>query len=457
MNPHATSFQGKRIALFGYGIEGQSILSYLSRYDVESITIYEEAKKSKELSCVVSAYPDIPISIHIGPFPTHDDSDILFRSPGIRPDISAFAYAKRHGALVTSATNVFFAACKGKIIGVTGTKGKGTTSAWIAEMLKADDKHVYLGGNIGTSPLDFLDKVTPDDWIVLELSSFQLWDCDQSPHIGVVVMVTTDHLDVHKDSREYETAKTQMFAYQSSEDYCVVNWDHERSRGFADWGQGIVYKTSTREQFIPGAYVKGISLYVHDGSHEQEIGNIADISIPGPHNIQNALSAIMAATLAGCKSDAIHKALLSFKGLPHRLEFVREYHGIRFYDDSFSTTPETSIAAIQSFKSPKILILGGSSKGSDFSQLGKLLSQDFSVKTIIGIGDEWKKIKNQIQNPDMHVVEGCNTMQEIISSVLLCAKRGDIVLLSPGCASFGMFQNYKERGNLFKQEVYNLS
>lgn len=453
MNPHKTSFQDKHVSLFGYGVEGKSILAYLLHHNVASITIYDEYVTKDECSHLTSAYPHISISIHTGPFPAKDDADILFRSPSLRPDHLVFKHAKQRGALVTTATNIFFAGCKGKIIGVTGTKGKGTTAAWITEMLRSQGKTVYLGGNIGISPLDFLDTVTVDDWVVLELSSFQLWDCDASPHIGVIVMVTVDHLDIHKNSSEYESAKAQLYAYQSSQDYCVVNWDHERSRTFLRYAKGVVYKTSAMNQYAPGAYVRESALYVHDGNIEEKIGSVTDISLPGSHNIQNALSAIMAATLAGCSRDAIYNALRSFKGLPHRLEFVGEYSGIRFYDDSFSTTPETTMAAIQAFPHPKILILGGASKGSDFSQLGSMISHEPSIKAIIGIGDEWQRMKTHIHNPDIRIIEGCHTMKDILSSVLSCAGDGDVVLLSPGCASFGMFKNYKERGDLFKQEV----
>ena len=456
MNPHARSFSGNHVSLFGLGIEGQSIVTFLLRENVSSVTVYDEKLDANTLEQKISQFKDKRLKGIAGTFPKAVTSQVLFRSPGLRPDLSVFVEARTRHALVTSSTNVFFARCPGTIIGVTGTKGKGTTSALITEMLKAEGKDVYLGGNIGTAPLDFLPQLSKDSWVVFELSSFQLWDIDASPHIGVVVMVTVDHLDVHVDSREYEWAKSQMLRYQTTDDYCVINWDYPNGRKMAQEGEGIVFRTSANQEYKPGAYVKGKQLLYADGVQEETICTIDAISIPGPHNIQNALSAITAAKIVGCTNNTVVKALSSFKGLPHRLEFIAEKNEAMYYNDSFSTTPETTIAAIRSFSEPKIIIIGGSFKGSDFSELGEVINASQSIKAIIGIGEEWSRIKKYIHNSRILIKEGCTSMNEIISTAYAVSKKGDVVLLSPGCASFDMFESYKQRGNQFRELVRQL-
>lgn len=457
MNTHLSSFTHKSIAVFGYGIEGKSIVQFLLAEHAKRIVIYEEKQVEQSVTEEVESFGST-VQFHSGPFPQEVDADVLFRSPGLRPDLPVFVTAKRSFKLVTSSTNVFLARCPCRVIGVTGTKGKGTTSALLTDMLRADGKDVYLGGNIGTPPLDFLAKLTNDSYVVLELSSFQLWDCDRSPHIGVIVMVTADHMDVHTDIQEYLFAKNHMLRHQQQNDFAVINWDHPNSQTISSEGFGIVYKTSLRETYHPGAYVSEGAFVYHDGHKSERIAETSELFIPGEHNIQNALSAIVAARLSGCSITAIQQGLKTFKGLPHRIELVGTIDGVSYYDDSFSTVPETAIAAIQAFYQPKIVILGGSSKQSDFHQLGNVISNSTSIRAIIGIGNEWERIKSKIKNPKSNIqtIEDCKNMEEIVGSAKQVAQPGDVVLLSPACASFDMFQNYKDRGNQFKEHVRNI-
>lgn len=453
MNPHAISFTNKKVSVYGLGVEGQSIVQFLLREKASSIRVYEEVGNQEDLNERINAFHADTITGSVGPF-VLDDCDVVFRSPGMRPDLSVFQTAREKGVLVTSSSNVFFARCPCPIIGVTGTKGKGTTSALITEMLKEEGREAFLGGNIGVPPLDFLDKLRSTSWVVLELSSFQLWDLDASPHIGVTVMVTVDHLDLHTSETEYLEAKSILYKYQNpSIDLAVVNWDHSNSQAVSVASEAPLYKTSVIHTQSVGSYLRANNLVFCDGTKEETVAKVSDIALPGPHNIQNALSALTAAKLADVSNTSIVRALQTFKGLPHRLEFVEEINGVSYYDDSFSTTPETAIAAIQSFSQPKVLILGGSTKNSDFSQLGEIINQSTSIKSIVGIGQEWARIKHHIVRQDIRVIEGCTTMKDIIQEIQKIVQPGDVVLLSPGCASFGLFLNYKERGNHFKQEV----
>ena len=322
-------------------------------------------------------------------------------------------------------------------------------------MLKKEGMDAYLGGNIGKPPLDFLDKLNARSIVVLELSSFQLVDLDKSPHIGVILMTTSEHLNWHKDISEYVDAKRNILRFQSSDDFAIINRDYPASLESDVFTEGKVFYVSRERAGYDGCFVSDGKITVQIKGQTYSLISTKDILLPGKHNLENVCAAVMAATLAGVWKENIASVLRSFKGLEHRLELVREINGVKYYDDSFSTTPETAIAAIEAFKSPEILILGGSSKGSDFTELGRIVSSTKNIKAIIGIGIEWPKIKSKIKSKVL-IVEGAKNMQQIVAAASKIAKTGDVVLLSPACASFDMFKNYKDRGEQFKKEVKNL-
>ncbi|MBI3070322.1 MAG: UDP-N-acetylmuramoyl-L-alanine--D-glutamate ligase, partial [Candidatus Levybacteria bacterium] len=299
---------------------------------------------------------------------------------------------------------------------------------------------------------------------------------------------TSEHLDYHKDVYEYVEAKRNLLRFQTASDFAILNKDYPASRESDTEIKGKVFWVS-REGIAEGCFVRGKKIIVRGAEvahknflvpHSQtarhansenfvgslrtkdiEIIGIKDILLPGAHNLENVRAAVMAATLAGVSKRNIVSVLKTFKGLPHRLELVREVGGVRYYDDSFSTTPETAIAAIQAFKNPEILILGGSSKGSDFTELGRIISETKNIKTIIGIGVEWPKIKLKItkacrfaiKNEKLKIIEGLKDMRSIVRKAKELTEAGDVVLLSPACASFDMFKNYKDRGEQFKKEA----
>jgi UDP-N-acetylmuramoylalanine--D-glutamate ligase len=367
---------------------------------------------------------------------------------------SIISKAGRENLPVTSATKIFFDICPCPIIGVTGTKGKGTTSTLIHEMLRKQGFDSYLGGNIGIPPLDFLSKLGRDSRVVLELSSFQLQDMTKSPQIAVVLMVTSEHLDYHRDVEEYVGAKRNILKHQTFSDFAVINKDYPASNESDIYTNGHVYFVSRERDVDHGAYIRDGLVWFKDKEGEERIISTKDILLPGGHNLENVCAAIVAARLAGVETPNIASVLKEFKGLEHRLELVRLFNGVKYYDDSFSTTPETAIAAIEAFEEPEILILGGSSKNSDFSELGKTIREAKNIKAIIGIGEEWPKIKAQIGRlPNTHIIEDATNMEQIVKAAKILGEVGDVVILSPACASFDMFKNYKERGNRFKEYV----
>ncbi len=359
---------------------------------------------------------------------------------------------------------------------MTGTKGKGTTSSLIHQMLKAGGKEAFLAGNIGVPALDILPEMDRRSWAVLELSSFQLIDLEKSPPIGVALMVTSEHLDWHADTDEYAAAKSNIVRWQRPEDFAVLAEDYPLSRGFADLTEGTVFMFSRHHAVSRGAWAEDGSFWFSAGAPggaggkkergeiamigpKEKICPVASLRIPGEHNWENACAAITAGKLAGISNEDIASAIANFRGLEHRLELVAETGGVRWYDDSYSTTPDASVVALEAFAAPKVMILGGSPKGSDFSALGRAIAGSESVRAVVGIGAEWPRIREQIvahmpaHREKVRTIEGCETMADIVAAAHEAAEPGDVVILSPGCASFGMFKNYTDRGNRFKEEV----
>lgn len=453
------SFKNKKTAVIGIGVEGISSAKFLLEKGV-SVSILDKKNKDQVDKEYLKQAKKLGAKLVLGEKYLNDLDQFSFivRSPGVKLDTQEIKSVISSGANVTSQTKIFFDLTPCQIIGVTGTKGKGTTSSLIYEMLKIQGKDAYLGGNIGVPPLDFLDKLNEQSIVVLELSSFQLQDLKKSPHIGVMLMTTSEHLDYHKDLPEYIESKRNLLRFQDKEDFAVINKDYIASRESDVLTNGQIYQISREDELSRGCYVRDGKIVISfpDGAFNKktiDIVKTSDILLPGEHNLENVCAAVMTAYLAGITKQNIAQVLKTFKGLEHRLELVREVRGVRYYDDSFSTTPETAIAAIKAFKEPEILILGGSSKRSDFKELGKTILNSTNIKAIIGVGEEWIRIKFELPNSKIPVIEGCKNMKEIVKEARKLAEKGDVVLLSPACASFGMFKNYKDRGNKFKEEV----
>jgi len=257
---------------------------------------------------------------------------------------------------------------------------------------------------------------------------------------------------------EYLEAKRNMLKFQTEKDFAILNIDYPATRESDLFTDAKVFHVSREDEVGEGCFVRDDKVWLRLNGVEKKIIDVSEILLPGKHNWENVCAATLAASLSGVNAENIKKVLKTFKGLPHRLELVSTIKGVRYYDDSFSTTPQTAIAAIQAFSEPKILILGGSSKNSDFKELGEIISENESIKAIIGIGLEWSRIKAELKtnNSKLKIIENCFNMEEIVSEASKIAEIGDIVLLSPACASFGMFENYKDRGDKFKKEVLNL-
>lgn len=435
-----------KIAIIGYGIEGRAIANYLHKHGFEDLTICDEREQIKDL-------PE-HANVQLGrvAFEGLTNFDLVFRSPGIalsRPELRS---AINSGTRFTSVTKFFFEKCPCAVIGVSGTKGKGTTTSLIYEILKAAGKDAHIGGNIGESPTTFLDELTEESVVVLELSSFQLEDLKQSPNIAIVLNITRDHLDYHKNVEEYRQAKEALIKFQGEDDTAIINQDYEGSREFAKLGDGKKLFYSRRE--AADAHVDGEGLIVLG----EKIGTTQDILLRGTHNHENVLPACLAAKLLGVSNETILQTLKEFQGLPHRLEFVCERNGVQYFNDSFSTTPETSMAAIRAFEEPLYLIAGGSEKHSDFTKWAKDCALSPNLKMVLLMGDTADRMEGKLQdaieqNPREEILDivRVNNLEEAFAFLKSQNKPGNVVLMSPACASFGLFQNYKERGHTFKE------
>lgn len=426
-----------KIAILGYNIEGQVSYNYFAAQGHELVIRDQNPKlvlPKGAQSVLGETYLD-----------DLDDFDMLVRTPGLAPHLILERNPGVAG-MMTTQLNEFLRVCPTKnIIGITGTKGKGTTSTLIAKMLEAAGKTVWLGGNIGLPPLTFLSELTADSWVVLELSSFQLIDLKSSPHIAVCLMVVPEHLNWHADMAEYVQAKSNLFAHQSSGDIAIYCATNETSKKIANKGQAhkIPYYAP------PGAFIDNASIVING----QTICNTGDLKLPGQHNWQNACAAATVTWQATENITAIRSVLTTFTSLEHRLEFVRKLDGVKYYNDSYGTTPETAIVAIQAFDEPKIIILGGADKGASYEELAQTVAAS-SIRKVLLIGEQAARIKAALKIAGFtNTMDGGTTVQEIAATAHSEAQPGDVVLFSPACSSFDMFPNYKERGEQFKQAL----
>ncbi|MFC1625560.1 UDP-N-acetylmuramoyl-L-alanine--D-glutamate ligase [Patescibacteria group bacterium] len=408
----------KNVAILGYGIEGKDVKKFIKSRGLK-VDILDRKYDKYYLKDL-------------------DKYDTIIRSPGVYRYSPELVKAEKAGVEITSAIKIFFDLCPGKIIGVTGTKGKGTTSTLIYEILKNAGYNVYLAGNIGKPYLELLPRLTKKSWVVMEMSSFQLIDMQKSPVISVVLNITSDHLDWHKSQKEYVEAKKNIVKYQLKNDWAVLNKDYKKSESFEK-------------------YTKARVIFFSKNKLENEYRK--DLLLRGVHNLENIAAAVAVGKILKIKSEIMLDTVRSFKGLEHRLELVRRVNGVTFYNDSFATGPQPTIAAIKSFTEPITIILGGSKKGLNYKELGKAIKMTKNIKNIILIGTTASKIVKSLGNKETDIKIynlGFTPMKEIVAKAYHVSKKGSVVILSPASASFDMFENYKDRGNQFKKAVLAL-
>ncbi|MCL2444642.1 UDP-N-acetylmuramoyl-L-alanine--D-glutamate ligase [Candidatus Saccharibacteria bacterium] len=433
-----------KIAILGFGAEGQSAHRYFrTNFPEYQIDIYDQKFIANEKITIrqIDKLTDINFSSY----------DMIIRSPSVPPKpIYQKALADHGGRAdkfeLTSCTKIFLDKCSAPIIGVTGTKGKGTVCSIAKALLAAAGKHAFLVGNIGTPALDILDQIKPDSTVVYEMSSFQLWDLKKSPQIAIYTLLAPDHLDVHGSLDDYIEAKTQIARHQNPEDTFIYYTGSQIATAAA------ALSPATHKFPYPsesGAYIRDDNFYFA----EHKICSTDTLNLPGHHNKENALAAITAVWSIIDDPVAIAKGLKDFTSLPHRLEFVRELDDVKYYDDNFSSATPALEVAVQAFDNPVILIAGGYDKGIDYSDLSKFLAEQPNLKKIILIGQTAKKIAAGLPE---NLFTHADTLHSAVTSARELSSAGDVILMSPGCASFDMFKNFSDRGDQFQTLVRDL-
>ncbi len=413
-----------------------------------------DSRTEAEIGEAIAKLKDAGVTLELGSHreKTFLEQDLIVPSPGVPADEPHLRTARAKGVTIWSEIELAYRFIKGRLIGITGSNGKTTTTSLIEHILKTAGMQTILAGNIGTPLIGCVDAMKEDTCTVVELSSFQLELIDTfRPNISVFLNLTPDHLDRHHTFEAYGAAKARLFENQTGEDAAILNADDAATTPYAP-SLPRVYWFSRKQRVAQGAYVRGEEIVFRQDGAEETLLKLEDIPLAGGHNVENVLAAAAAARLAGVSAAAIAKGVRTFAGVEHRLEFVAEIAGVRYYNDSKATNVDATLKALDAFPGRILVILGGKDKGSDYSPLQKLLREKAILALLIGAAAE--KIENQISGSV--ALERAETLERAVETASHAAQRGDVVLLAPACASFDQFQNYEHRGRVFKDLVKQL-
>jgi len=446
LEEYLRSLEGKRILVLGMGVSNQPLLRLLLSHGLD-VTACDKANTPE-----LRAFADLGAKLNLGEhYLEHLSADVVFRTPGMHPGRPELVRLQEQGAVLTSEMEAFFEVCPCRMIAVTGSDGKTTTTTLISELLRQAGHRVFVGGNIGRPLLDQADQMRPEDFAVLELSSFQLMTMQASPQIAVVTNLAPNHLDVHKDMEEYVQAKKNIFLHQGPDDLLVLNQDNAITRDFAPEARGSLRRFSRQERLEDGLWDDGNAIR----RGEAVVIRHEDILLPGVHNLENYMAAICA--VQDYISDEDVRAVAArFGGVEHRIELCREKDGVRYYNDSIASSPSRTIAGLRSFSQKLILIAGGYDKHIPYDVLGPEITAH--VKHLVLTGATAGKIRAAVEAapdyaPGSPVIEEYEDFAQAVRAAALAAEPGDMVILSPASASFDKFKNFMERGETFKRLV----
>ncbi len=451
--------RGKRVAFCGIGGSNLPLVRIFHQKGAEVIAC--DRRTRDQLGAPADELEGEGVELRLGPdYLDELDVDIIFRTPGMKFDMPELCEARSRGIAVTSEMEVFFDLCPCKIYAVTGSDGKTTTTTIISEMLRAAGKKVHLGGNIGRPLLPEIEEIAPDDVAVVELSSFQLISMRRSPDVAVVTNLAPNHLDIHKDMAEYIDAKKNILLHQNAFGRAVLNCDNEITAGFASCTRGQTLFFSRRESCKAGAWLGEDGMICFTvGGITTPVMSRTDIKIPGNHNVENYLAAITA-VWGSVDTETMRKVARDFSGVEHRAEFVRELRGVKYYNDSIASSPTRTASGTLSLYDRKIiLIAGGYDKKIPFDSLGPVIVE--KVKLLILLGATAGKIENAVRAATTYragrpEIVRVSSMEEAVRAAAGAAEVGDIVSLSPACASFDLYPNFEARGRHFKELVQSL-
>ncbi|MCH7699515.1 MAG: UDP-N-acetylmuramoyl-L-alanine--D-glutamate ligase [Chloroflexi bacterium] len=448
---------GKRVTVLGLGIEGVDLVRYLTSQGA-NVTV-SDAKSPEALSARIKELDKLPVSFSLGENRIADaaEADMLFVSQGVPLTLPAIEAAREQGVQISSMTRLFLEQCPGPVIGITGSSGKTTTTALVAAMFKAADRKHVVGGNIGTGLLGLLECITPETTAILELSHSQLETAGRSPHIACVLNVTPNHLDRYSWD-EYMMLKLGILLEQSRDDVAVLNLDDEVACSFATEAPGSVvwFSAAGPPAGEKSAFVQGGSIFWRQGSVDTKIVDVEEIPLRGAHNVQNVLAAVAVAGAAGLPPEAIGKAIREFQPIKHRLEFIAIADGASYYNDTIATTPERTLAALASFDERIVLLLGGREKHLPLEDFAEQAVARCAAIVCFGesAGLFEEALASAAGEADLDLpIERVEMLADALESARGLAQPGDVVLLSPACASYDAYQNFEERGDDFRRLV----
>ncbi len=456
--------KGKRVAVIGLGVSNIPLVKYLLTLDAK-ITVFDKRPIEKLDLELCESFSSAGVIFSLGENYLENliGFNYIFRSPSMRPDLKEVEEEIKKGAILTSEIEMLLELCPSKIIGVTGSDGKTTTTTLIYKFLNEEGYNCYLGGNIGIPLFSIIDDMKPEDIVVLELSSFQLMTCKKSPNIAVITNISPNHLDIHKDYKEYIDAKRNIYLNQDEDNLLILNYDNEITRSFEETAKAKIRYFSSHYDLQNGVTLDDSDtvINIRENGDKREVIKTSEIKLMGRHMLEDCMAAI-----ATCKDlisiNSIRKVLTTFNGVEHRNEFVRNLDGVTWRNDSIGSSPTRTIAGLNAFQDKVILIAGGYDKHLDYKDLGKVILE--KVKYLILLGQTKEKIKeatiNAMKDASLRLetipIIECDTLEDAVKKAYKVAKESDIVFFSPASASFDMFKNFEERGNKFKELVNNL-
>ena len=453
---------GRKVAVIGLGVSNLPLIDYL--YELKAqVTVFDKTDVKEISRSILKKITNYGMGMSFGENYLDElvGFDLIFRSPSCLPTTSELMAEAERGAIITTEVEMVIELCPGKVIGITGSDGKTTTTTLISEILKAKEYNVFLGGNIGTPLFTKVSEMTPEDIVVLELSSFQLMDMKISPHISVITNITPNHLDKHTDMDEYINAKKNIFKYQNENDLLVLNYDNEITRSFEKEVPGKIMFFSSKSKIPNGYIVDDNKIKYCENGLRSHILDTKEMFLRGTHNFENASAAIIATRdLVDMRTAC--ETILKFKGVEHRLELVLETKDrIKWYNDSVSSSPTRTIAGLNAFSLRNIvLIAGGYDKNLDYTPLAKPIVDNCKELILLGATSDKieKAVKEELKKQDKKMkIHKCTDLRETVEVAKEVAVQGDIVLFSPASASFDMFKNFAERGKYFKKYVKEIA
>ena len=446
--------KGKNVAVVGIGVSNIPLIKFLVKLGAK-VTAFD-MKSAEELGEISKEFEILGVNLELGKgyLDRLTGFEVVFKTPSMRIDSEALVRCKNQGAYITSEMEEFVRYCKGKVYGVTGSDGKTTTTTIVSKLLSQEGYKTWTGGNIGTPLFSNIEEIKEEDKVVLELSSFQLMTMDAEIDVAIVTNITPNHLDMHKDMQEYIDAKKNVFKYQRENDLLVINDENEITKNLDKEAKGKVVRFSSKKTEGEDAYYKDGKLYVHG----KEVCKKDDIIIKGMHNVENYLAAFLA-VYDEVSIESMKKVAETFGGVHHRCEFIREVDGVKYYNDSIASTPTRTLAGLKAFEKPVILLAGGYDKHVPFEPLAYEGYEKIKAIVLFGVTKEKIKaaFKRLEEEKGIHVpVYSGESLEEVVNIAKSIAENGDIITLSPACASFDMFKNFEVRGDKFKQIVNNI-